>query len=163
MANSTFRITVLLAFCIATALPAWADGAGQRERLALQTCLTAHPEAEHLCFDIPFYTCMGEQLTVAANPELAEERCLFQEQFVWGILVDEACEDLSMFFEKGTAEWDEVCFENNSPNWGHLTQGINQPTWDRGFSNQSLRISAQGIRSFAVQIRLLIKAHRTDQ
>lgn len=161
-ANSTFLRSGLLAACFATVGPVWADVAGQRETLALQTCLIDHPKAEHLCFDVPFYTCMGEQLTVAANPELAEERCLFQEQFVWGDLITEACDDLSSLFEQGTAVWDSVCSNNNSPNWSYLLQDIEQPSWDRGFPNLSLRFSAESTRSFAVQIRILLVAYRND-
>ena len=147
---------------IATSFPVWANGAGQRETLALQACLADHPEAEHLCFDVPFYTCMGEQLTVAATPELAEERCLFQEQFVWGDLIEEACNDLTSLFEQGTVEWDSVCFNNSSPNWGYLSQAIEQPDWDGGFPNHSLRLSTESIRSFAVQLRMALAAHSSN-
>lgn len=152
-----------LAIGIATSGPVWADGAGQRETLALQACLSDRSEAEHLCFDVPFYTCMGEQLAVAANPELAEERCLFQEMFVWDQLIEEGCDDLRSLFDEATTEWDAVCFNNNSVNWGAFTREIEQPDWDRGFPNHSLRLSAESTRSFAVQLRILIAAYRNNR
>ena len=140
-----------------------ADGAGERETLALKACLSDYADAERQCFDVPYYTCMGEQLTVAANPELAQERCLFQEMFVWGDILEETCEALASIFERGTSRWEALCFANNSPNWGYLTQELVQPEWDRGFPNYSLQLSVESVRAHAVQLRMLLAAFRDSK
>lgn len=115
---------IWLSIFIIAAQPALADSAGKRETLATQTCLTEHPNAEHLCFSIAFYTCMGEQLAIAANPNLAEERCLFQEQFVWGNLIEKACNEFKSIFEVETTKWDTLCHNNNGINWSDFTKEI---------------------------------------
>lgn len=161
MANArTARLLLLLALSTACAGPSWADGAGERETRALQACLFDYQDAEHQCFDVPYYTCMGEQLGIASNPNLARERCLFQELSVWTNLIREACDDLGEIIEPGSATWDALCFENNAPNWSYITRSLDSSGQVLDPSQTSLQMSAEGVRSFAVQLRQLLRAYQ---
>ncbi|WP_238365179.1 hypothetical protein [Mesobacterium pallidum] len=158
MANArTARLLSLLALSTICAGPSWADGAGQRETLALQACLFDYQGAEHQCFDVTYYTCMGEQLGIAANPTLAKERCLLQEFTVWTNLIEDACEDLGEIIEPGSATWDALCFENNAPNWSYITRGLNSSDQASDARQTRLQLAAESARSFAVQIRKLLR------
>lgn len=140
--------------------PAWADGAGERETRALQACVFDYPEAEHQCFDVPYYTCMGEQLGIAANANLARERCLYQELTIWSDLLREACDDLEAIVEPGTATWDALCFDNNAPNWSYITQGLSNSDEEPTSREIVLRLSSEDTRSFAVQLRRLLSTYQ---
>lgn len=155
--------SICLTLCIAMADPARADGASERESLALQACLSDYTVAEHQCFGVPYYTCMGEQWTVAPNPGLAQQRCLFQELAVWTDLIKDACDDLASVFEPGTREWDALCFNNNAPNWSYLMKKAVPPEQGKGSSKYSLRLSVEGARSYAVQLRMMLKAYRENR
>jgi hypothetical protein len=156
----TARLLSSLALIAAYAGPSWADSAGARETRALQACLFDYQDAEHHCFDVPYYTCMGEQLGIAANPTLARERCLFQELTVWTNLIEDACEDLGETIEPGSATWDAWCFDNNAPNWSHITRGLNSSDQAPDARQTTLQMSAEANRSFAVQLRQLLRAYR---
>lgn len=161
MANvRTTRLLSLLALSTACASPSWADSAGERETRALQACLFDYQDAEHQCFDVPYYTCMGEQLGIAANPNLARERCLFQELTVWSNLLEEACNDLGEIFESGSATWDALCFENNAPNWSYITRSLDGSEPEPNARQTSLSLSVEGNRSFAIQLRGLLRAYQ---
>lgn len=158
----TRKIGLFCLTLLSMALPSlgWADGAGQRETRALQACLFDYADAEHQCFDVPYYTCMGEQLSVAANSNLARERCLFQELAVWSNLLEEACNDLGSIIEPGTATWDALCFNNNAPNWSYIVPNLPNAEQKELHRLRSRRLSAEGNRTFAVQIRRLLRTHQ---
>lgn len=161
MANPrTARLLSLLALSTACAGPSCADSAGERETRALQACLFDYQDAEHQCFDVPYYTCMGEQLGIAANPNLARERCLFQELTVWSNLIEEACDDLGGSIEPGTTTWDALCFENNAPNWSYITRSLDSSDQAPDTRQITLQLSGEGVRSFAVQLRQLLRAYQ---
>lgn len=145
-----FILTTLLSF------PAWADGAGERETLALQSCLDDHPNAEQYCFNVPYYTCMGTMLGIAPNPTSAKNICLFQEFEVWNNLVNEACDQFKLVFEENSREWRRICTGNFPLFWSDILSNYPEST-GHGVPSQSLKLSAQGIRSFAVEMRLALK------
>jgi|GEM_PF-3778781 len=154
---------ISVSFCSVVVLlglhhPVYADSAGLRETRAVEVCLNDYPTSEHQCFDVAYYTCMGEQIELAANPSLARERCLFQEMFVWSDLLEDGCAEMKNIFEEGSTEWDAVCFNNNAPNWSYLTNLIAPSEYDRGFPDHSLVTTVVGIRSNTVQIRHLLRA-----
>ncbi len=161
MANvRTARFLSLLALSTACAGPSWADGAGEHKTRALQACLFDYQDAEHQCFDVPYYTCMGEQLGIAANPNLARERCLFQELTVWSNLIEEACDDLGKIIEPGSATWGALCFENNAPNWSYITRSFGGSEPEPDARQTRLQLSAEAVRSFAAQLRQLLWAYQ---
>lgn len=149
----TVRLLQLLALSATCAGPSWAESAGARERWALQACLFDYQYAEHQCFDVPYYTCMGEQLGKAVNPNLARERCMFLELTVWANLIEEACDDLGEIIELGSAIWDALCFDNNAPNWSLVTQSVETSDQAPHARQTTLLLSTEGARSFAVQFR----------
>ena len=151
---------MLLALSATCAGPSWADGAGERETRALQACLFDYQDAEHQCFDVPYYTCMGEQLGIAANPTLTRERCLFQELTVWTNLIEDACEDLGEIIKPGSATWEALCFDNNAPNWSYIIRSLDNSDQAPDARQTRLQLAAEGNRSFVIQLRRLRRAQK---
>jgi hypothetical protein len=81
-------------FSIWSPTSALAEDTSLQEANALEACLFENHFSEQNCYDIPYYVCMGTQMTVAPNPLLARERCLHHEAEIWESVLMKTCQEI---------------------------------------------------------------------
>lgn len=137
------RILLCALAILAAAQPISADSAGERELLALETCLFENQSSPMNCRSIPYYTCMGTQMREAANPRLARERCLFQEIFTWDVVTHIACDEIADLLPDDVdgAVVTECADHYSTPD--PLAPLVRLGAYDVGFPDFSLEMTAE--------------------